>query len=383
MTRLIAFLLVTTVAASAQAFQPGDLLVGTSSLQTGSKLLAVKPYQNRYTTVAVIPNSLVEGVDVGPANTDVFVAGNRLVRVTTGGVVTNVLPFYLQGSVATPDEDGRLLFATGSGLLSIDLLRNTLTTIRAGIVSKVVLDRDTGDYLVGEWPQLLRLKRDGTATTIIPFMVHGMAYHPQTGETFVLSGSTVYRLDRSHRLTTFVSDAGTGASLAVLENGHIAIGPTGTHITEFDVKGNRIGTLYSGDGFSKTGMVVAGSNHVWGRNAPVRGAVFDLSIRFGSHPTMRYAAAAALARAPGIPIAGDRIIPLAPDALFFTSLVVPEVFRGFHGVLDASGAAAASVALPDLPGLQGVRVFYAAVVLDPTAPGGIAAVSRTFGATIQ
>jgi len=75
LTRLILIVCVAVTGAAAQAYQPGDLLVGTWSFETGGKLLAITPYQNRYTTVAAIPFSLVEDVQVGHDNLDTFAAG--------------------------------------------------------------------------------------------------------------------------------------------------------------------------------------------------------------------------------------------------------------------------------------------------------------------
>jgi hypothetical protein len=75
------------------------------------------------------------------------------------------------------------------------------------------------------------------------------------------------------------------------------------------------------------------------------------------------------------------MIPLTPDRLFTAVPTLPSIFSGFRGVLDANGSARARVNIPQVIGLRGLRVFYAAVVFDPQAPGGIAAVSQTLNET--
>ena len=78
---------------------------------------------------------------------------------------------------------------------------------------------------------------------------------------------------------------------------------------------------------------------------------------------------------PGIRV-GRRVLPLNLDLLFLLSLSIPAVWVDFSGQLDATGAARPSFWLPDDPTLAGWNMFAAFVVLDPTAPEGIRALSN-------
>ena len=378
----------TATSATTQQYGPGDLVLAAFTMPD-MRIYRVTPMANRFSTVASA-FGYHKGITLAADNTDLFVNDNRLVRVTPGGVVTTIIPGpNYQGIALNVDEDGRVIQAGYLGLESIDAATGASRFIaRATGYNSVTLDRETGDYLVGSPTYAWRVKRDGTITTIIPFPADRLLFHPATGDILGANDRTIYRLDRQNRITTVVAQVGSAnviaLSMAVLANGNLAV----THaaeqpITEYDMNGLQVRSLYSGPLFYKWGMVVADSRRVWGLNAATIGNTFQLSIRFGGHPNRFYVAGAALAPRPGILVAGNRTIPLAPDALFFMVPAWPAVFQGFQGVLDANGSARAQVNIPPATSLQGVRVFYAAVVLDATAPGGIAAVSQTFGATIQ
>jgi len=64
----------------------------------------------------------------------------------------------------------------------------------------------------------------------------------------------------------------------------------------------------------------------------------------------------------GIPLPGNRRFPLDPDGLFWLSLGQNNaVFTGFIGLLDRNGAANASLTLPAVPALVGLRVYAGGV----------------------
>lgn len=91
------------------------------------------------------------------------------------------------------------------------------------------------------------------------------------------------------------------------------------------------------------------------------------AVGLGGSP---YLLLASFATAPGVPVGGGRVLPLAPDALFFYSALVPNgpVFQGFAGTLDASGKATPAFAIPNDPVALGLSLSFAAVTL--TGPGG-------------
>jgi hypothetical protein len=80
-----------------------------------------------------------------------------------------------------------------------------------------------------------------------------------------------------------------------------------------------------------------------------------------------------------IPI-DTRLLGLAPDALLWLSVggLVPEVFVGYAGWIDARGDAAAALRIPALPALVGVDIHSAFVTLDARAPSGVREISPTF-----
>ena len=95
---------------------------------------------------------------------------------------------------------------------------------------------------------------------------------------------------------------------------------------------------------------------------PSIGARYRLRLRVSAEAGAAYQAALALSARPGISLPSGRI-PLAADPLFFLSLSGVPVFQGFSGVLDGSGGATLSVAIPNSRALRGLRVVLAAVTL--------------------
>jgi len=74
---------------------------------------------------------------------------------------------------------------------------------------------------------------------------------------------------------------------------------------------------------------------------------------------------------PGIALGDGRVLNLAVDPLFVLSLGgIPGLTTGFSGALDATGAAAGTIALP--PGFPpGVRVHVSAVAVNQALPAGL------------
>ena len=84
--------------------------------------------------------------------------------------------------------------------------------------------------------------------------------------------------------------------------------------------------------------------------------------------------------APGIPI-GGRVVQLVPDDLFVLSvkgLLAPFLVKNV-GVLDPFARASATLDLrPFGKLLSGLRVWTAAVVVEPMAPGSLGAISKPY-----
>ncbi|MBN2492086.1 MAG: PD40 domain-containing protein [Planctomycetes bacterium] len=105
------------------------------------------------------------------------------------------------------------------------------------------------------------------------------------------------------------------------------------------------------------------------------GATVTLALEAANDPGRAYCAAMAFDYQPGVPLTA-RTIPLAPDALTLLNFLAPGLFPGFRGVLDASGEARASFRFPGDPQLEGLNVFVACVVLDPSATDGVRGISN-------
>ncbi|MEZ5987617.1 MAG: hypothetical protein R3F30_00525 [Planctomycetota bacterium] len=90
-----------------------------------------------------------------------------------------------------------------------------------------------------------------------------------------------------------------------------------------------------------------------------------------------YAALASLGLGP---IAfGKDYVALTPDGVFLWTLSGggAPVFTGTLGTLDQSGVGKSMVNVPNLAGLKGLHLYMAYVVLDNTAPMGVARISDT------
>jgi len=110
----------------------------------------------------------------------------------------------------------------------------------------------------------------------------------------------------------------------------------------------------------------------------------DLRFRLDSPRAAgtRYQLACSFSTDPGIALPGNRLLGLAPDTLFFLSVFAGQgIFHDFSGALDADGTADASVSIPDLPELLGVRIHAAYVTFIPS-DGSFLTYSAPAGFTI-
>lgn len=81
---------------------------------------------------------------------------------------------------------------------------------------------------------------------------------------------------------------------------------------------------------------------------------------------------------------GNRQIDLGYDAILGASLLglLPTVFVGYAGRLDAQGEGIAKINILRNPLLIGVRLHSAFLTLHPSAPSGVQSISSTFSFTI-
>ena len=101
------------------------------------------------------------------------------------------------------------------------------------------------------------------------------------------------------------------------------------------------------------------------------GGTLTLNLRAPQAAGMTYQTALAFSDS-GISLPGKRVLSLAPDPLFFVSLLVgPPVFEKFAGVLDSTGSGVSKLNIPNTSALVGVQAFAAFATYHPSGPGGI------------
>ena len=79
-----------------------------------------------------------------------------------------------------------------------------------------------------------------------------------------------------------------------------------------------------------------------------------------------------------------RRIGLSTDTLLWMSLSgsFPSIFKDYAGAVGSNGQALATISLPDIPALVGIKIHSAFVTLHSQAPSGIRSISNTFSFTI-
>lgn len=131
-------------------------------------------------------------------------------------------------------------------------------------------------------------------------------------------------------------------------------------------------------------VIALGQRRLWGDGAWRVGRAGRMVIDFGpAHAGDAYRVALSFDHKPGVRLGAAGTAHVAPDALFFLSLMdLPGLTRDFAGVLDGDGRAprAPTVDVPPIAALRGLRVFAACAVLSPV---GVTAVSNAWGITIE
>jgi hypothetical protein len=173
-----------------------------------------------------------------------------------------------------------------------------------------------------------------------------------------------------------VVEAG-GAKLVRWDQTHSGrLAPPGDHIARFtfsDAAGNVV-TVKNAFRITNDRLTVSGD--------PLPGLELRLRIDSPRAAGTRYQLACSFSTDPGIALPGNRLLGLAPDTLFFLSVFVGQgIFHDFSGALDSDGQADASVSIPDLPELLGVRIHAAYVTFIPS-DGSFLTYSAPVGFTI-
>ena len=123
---------------------------------------------------------------------------------------------------------------------------------------------------------------------------------------------------------------------------------------------------------------VASMNSV---SLPKIGTTYPLDLSGVAEGGKTYVAALSMSGLMSMIQVGRRYIPLVADSLFFTTVLnkIPPVFQNFQGVLNASGAGQAKIAIPNLAPLVGIKMDGCFVTFDVS---GLHAISNPWGFTI-
>ena len=295
-----------------------------------------------------------DGTDIHAGNQGVlFRFDPTTLALTTLGLVPPAL-----NAVGMDRDRGTILClifppspATGPGsILGFDPVSAAFTTLVAASTaisrpSAVVQDPATGDHVIARFdqPALVRM-------------------NPVTFAVTTLWPST-------------------GANALTLTPRNTFLVATETDVREIDGQGTVLKTHTFPSILRLTGVAEYGSRRVALSGAAIPGSTVAIHLQSdqASDAGKSYVLAMSLATRPSVggTFPNGEVLNLAPDTLFLVTVqnVLPHIFVGFQGVLDAQASAQAAVHLPAaLPGGQNLPLHVGGVVVDPAAPAGISTV---------
>jgi len=254
-----------------------------------------------------------------------------------------------------------------------------------GKIYAMAMDTQSGDVVVFDGAgYILRITRSAKSvvTTIVSSLSTGGSggLHPLYGRRNQLIGvwnrNTIHSLvlGSSSPLTTiksgapfvWVSDVEYEPSTRLYAVADLS-NTSGT-IYRFDPVSGAITTIVNLNGIRPTQIAVAGGRHLCAVNAPQVGKTYQMLISMPQYVGASYVTALSFGYSPGFVLPGGVKVHLNPDTLFALSVSGLPMFSKFQGTLGNQGNAAPSVALPNIPGLVGLRFFAAAVAFNGGTP---------------
>ncbi len=267
---------------------------------------------------------------------------------------------------------------------------HTLYSDPSGYFFSFTEDKTTGDWLIGDYSlrSIVRVNRDTMKmTTIIPLNAPptGMNQDPQRDEVIISGGSTTFLSYHpvTHKVSTIVTGAGS-ANASTLDRAPgqtgalLYAGMTTGAIVKFDRNGTNLGTVGTTGAGSILGVAFDKSRNLGPElvKAPNERIV---RLSFPGDAGKAYVFALSLSGCkPGISLLDARVIPLNPDHLTIatTQVSLPPLLVNNIGILNAFDEAVVTLNLNPLGNVvKGLRLYAAAVVLDPNAPVGISQIS--------
>ncbi|MEK6861630.1 MAG: S8 family serine peptidase [Nanoarchaeota archaeon] len=117
---------------------------------------------------------------------------------------------------------------------------------------------------------------------------------------------------------------------------------------------------------------------------PIIGQSFNLGINDPLDTNKQYFILASFGNFPVIILPDGRVIYLTNDGLltFILQSFNTGLFQNTFGTLDSYGRAMAAISIPNIPALSGLTLYFAYIILDPSAPLGVGTISYTIPVTI-
>jgi hypothetical protein len=376
----------------------GEIVLSNAGGFHGNAVIAMGRF-GPITTVLPLPAGNVGGVvcnHVG--NEDLIAIGNEIWGVNNGVVrkLAGSLPLTVQG--IDVDEDCTWAMAAGKAILGLNPVAGKRSTLVDGFknASVVKWNGSDGSLMVIDSGDdtIYSVARDRTKKIVAKVPgAKALCWNQYTGDFFVAAPDILYNMTPSGVLTT-LDTAKPGLKNPTdlfLRNDRTLLvvqgntEPTGVY-AYYGSNGhyNRayVESPSAAQGVNPMGVTVDHYRSLWLVKATTRvGEIVDFGLNFPLHKGKAFVAALSFGHAPGFPV-GNYRLHLNPDVLFFTSLVSPALFKNY-GLLGTHGTARVTLAIPDIAGLAGLRVFVGAVVIDPNAKDGIGAASNACGITIQ
>ncbi|MBN2492560.1 MAG: hypothetical protein JXQ29_17055 [Planctomycetes bacterium] len=247
------------------------------------------------------------------------------------------------------------------------------------------LDRTSGDWLLGDFTSKSIVRVDGNTgavTRIIPLGttgLQGMVQDPQQPEVYVASSTVVSYHPMTHAVTTvstgLSSNSITSDRAPAPSGALIHLGLTSGMIQRVSRTGTNLGAV-GNSGSNAFGVVFDRSRNLASELAKAP-RQWNIRISFPGDAGRAYVLAFSYSGyTPGLPLPDGRVVPLVLDTLALLTArgAVPPFLTHNVGVLNASGSAVAVLDLNAIP-VQGIRLWAAALSIDPAAPLGISQIS--------
>lgn len=415
---------------AAQSF-PGDFYIAGMWYSTADTVARIDGTTFKISTFVksfstVTSRNYHQEIMMAEDNSDFYLLASSLrslYRVDANG---NVFQTVVNGTFSSPydmllDQNGNIVVAdSGNGLLQVNPALKTVTTILTqatlGTYARgITVEIESGNLLIAGGDSFIhRYDWITGQTTIVSarspgsfrfnleqdhatgLLYTGTCCSTNTGGSamfaFDLAGQTstvlvgattpALRAWYAHRFDRRVQKPGANMMYASVNGFAITNNPSClvkmttqgviTTLVSYGPPANGVLTAY--------GMEIGGSRNL----SPVRTAApnnRDVFVSFPAHGGKAYVIAASLTgMRPAVPLGDGRQINLIPDSLTVVTVnnLLPGLWSPGPGKLDAAGLAQAKLNLNLLgSALRGIPVWLAAIVLDPAAPVGIAAVSET------